>query len=321
MTASGLTTSSLTPPVGGNLRGPSWKPTMTPLELIHLPALMELTHGHADVTIGLIDGPIAMAHPDLAEARIREVPGKLSGTCSQDGVACQHGTFVAGVLVAKRGSRAPAICPGCTLLVRPIFSETTSGNGQIPSATPEELAAAIIECAETGARVINVSAGLGQPSARSERALEEALGHASRRGTIVVAAAGNQATLGSSAITRDPGVVPVVACDLHGRPISQSNLGASIGKRGLSAPGDEITSLGVNGTPLTFGGTSAATPFVTGTIALLWSAFPEARPAEIRLAVTRTEARRRTSIVPPLLDAWAAYNILRGRCQRSVCHG
>src|SRR5215470_14298224 len=180
LTASGPTTSPLTPPVGGYLPWPSWKPPMTPLELTHLPELMALTHGNADVTIGLIDGPVAMTHPDLAEARIREVPGKLTGTCSQEGVACQHGTFVAGVLVAKRGSRAPAICPGCTLLVRPIFSEPTSANGQIPSATPEELAAAIIECAETGARVINVSAGLGQPSARSERALEEALDHASR---------------------------------------------------------------------------------------------------------------------------------------------
>src|SRR5262245_47128269 len=157
---------------------------MTPLELIHLPALMELTHGHADVTIGLIDAPVAMAHPDWAEARIREVPGKLTGTCSQGGGACEHGTFVAGVSVAQRGSRRPGICPGCTLLVRPICAETPSGKGQIPSATPEELAAAIIECGERGARVINVSAGLGQPSARSERALEDALDHASRLGAI-----------------------------------------------------------------------------------------------------------------------------------------
>jgi len=303
------------------LRGQLREPAMTPLELVNLPALMGLTHGNPDVTIGLIDGPVAVTHPDLAGARIREVPGNLARTCTRDGVACQHGTFVAGILAARRGSQAPAICPGCTLLVRPIFSEATSRNGQIPSATPEELAGAILECAETGARVINVSAGLGQPSTKRERALEEAFGQATRRGVIVVAAAGNQATLGSSAITRDPGVVPVVACDLRGRPISQSNLGGSIGKRGLSAPGDEITSLGANGTPLRFGGTSAATPFVTGTIALLWSAFPEARPAEIRLAVTQGEARRRTSVVPPLLDAWAAYHILRARRQWSGCHG
>ena len=47
-----------------------------------------------------------------------------------------HGTYVAGILAARRGSGAPAICPGCTLLVRPIFLETASDNAEMPSATP-----------------------------------------------------------------------------------------------------------------------------------------------------------------------------------------
>ena len=82
-----------------------------------------------------------------------------------------HGTFVAGILCAKRGSAAPAICPACTLLTRPIFSETTSANEPIPSATPEELAAAIIECIDAGARLVNVSAALAQlPSSRKANA-------------------------------------------------------------------------------------------------------------------------------------------------------
>jgi hypothetical protein len=59
-----------------------------------------------------------------------------------------------------------------------------------------------------------------------------------------VAAAGNQGTLGSTAITRHLWVIPVVAYDLQGRPMDQSNLGSSIGRRGLGAPGDRITSLG-----------------------------------------------------------------------------
>lgn len=46
------------------------------------------------------------------------------------------------------------------LIVRPIFPETTSANSQMPSATPEELASAIIECIEAGAHVINLSAAL-----------------------------------------------------------------------------------------------------------------------------------------------------------------
>lgn len=48
---------------------------------------------------------------------------------------------------------------------------------------------------------------------------------------------------------------------------------------------------------------------LTGTIALLWSAFPNASAAEIKLAVTRAIAPRRTTVVSPLLDAWAAYQV------------
>ena len=121
----------------------------------------------------------------------------------------------------------------------------------MPSATPEELATAIIECIDAGARVINLSLALAQPSVKGEQALEQALNQAARRGVIVVAAAGNQGTLGSSAITRHPWVIPVVACDLRGRPMNESNLGSSIGRRGLSAPGDSITSLGSEGQSLT----------------------------------------------------------------------
>lgn len=303
---------------------------MNPLDLVNLTALMELTSGSPEIMVGLIDGPIIMNHPDIANENIREIPGKLSGICAQaSSAACMHGTFVAGILCAKRNSPAPAICPNCTLLVRPIFAETALGNGQnqsepfvkaqgrpvetMPSATPDELAEAIIDCINAGARVINLSAALAQPSTKGERELEQALDYAVRRGAIVVAAAGNQGTVGSSAITRHPWVIPVVACDIVGRPISYSNLGSSIGRWGLSAPGDNITSLGTEGKPLTFSGTSAAAPFVTGAIALVWSEFPNANAARIKLAVTQASLVRRNSVVPPLLDAWGAYQGMKAR--------
>jgi subtilisin family serine protease len=293
---------------------------MNPLDIVNLTALMELTSGKPEIKVGLIDGPVVINHPDLVSENIREIPGTLSGTCAQAAsTACMHGTFVAGILCAKRNSLAPAICPNCTLLVRPIFAEAASGNGQnhsglvetMPNATPDELASAIIDCLDAGARVINLSAALAQPSSRGERKLEEALDYAARRGTIIVAAAGNQGTVGSSAITRHPWVIPVVACDLRGRPISYSNLGSSIGTRGLSAPGDNIPSLGANGKPLTLGGTSVAAPFVTGAVALIWSEFPNASAAQVKLAVTQAYSSRRPMIVPPLLDAWAAYQIMK----------
>jgi subtilisin family serine protease len=284
---------------------------MNHLDLVKLTALMERTSGQPKIVVGLLDGPVAIHHPDLESEHIREIPRSVHGTCTQtNNVASMHGTFVAGILCAKRSADAPAICPNCTLLVRPIFVETPSESGQMPSATPEELAAAIIDGMRAGARVLNLSVALVHPSSTGQRELEEALDYAARRGVITVAAAGNQGAVGSSVITGHPWVIPVVACDHQGRPISYSNLGSSIGRRGLGAPGDDVTSLGADGKPLTFGGTSVAAPFVTGAIALLWSEFPSATAAEVKYAVTQASAQRRTSVVPPLLNAWAAYKRL-----------
>jgi len=284
---------------------------MDTLDLVRLRALMDRTSGRPEVTIGLIDGPVFAQHPALAGEHLREIPGSYGAACSQvNSTACQHGTFVAGILSARRNSPAPAICPNCTLLVRPIFGDVASEREQVPSATPRELAAAIIECIDAGARVINLSLALAQPSTRGEQSLEGALNQAVKRGVIVAAAAGDQGTLGSSAITRPPWVIPVVACDGRGRPMNASNLSGSIGRRGVRAPGDAITSLGAEGQSLTLGGTSVAVPFVTGAMALLWSEFSSATAAHIKLALTQTSTPQRTSVVPPLLDVAAAYQIL-----------
>ena len=284
---------------------------MGPLDLVNLTPLMARTSGRAEIKIALIDGPVALDRSDLAVHNIHQVPGKQSGACSTaSSLACMHGTFVAGMLLAKRGSAAPAICPGCTLLVRPIFAESSSANGDMPSAKPEELATAIVETIAAGARVINLSAAVSQPSANGERELEEALNHAARRNVIVVVAAGNQGSVGSSVLTRHPWSIPVAACDLQARMMAASNLGSSIGRHGLTAPGENITSLATNGKPQTFGGTSAAVPFVVGTIALLWSEFSTASAAQIKLAVTQAGAERRKAIAPPLLNAWSAFEAM-----------
>lgn len=281
----------------------------SPTHLVRLDLLMDRSRGNSNVVVGLIDGPVAMDHPDLAGSNI-SVAGRGIASCSlSSSIACQHGTFVAGMLVAQQGSQAPAICPDCTLLLRPIFPESNAGNGQMPGATPQELAAAIRDVVVAGARVINLSAALLHSTSQGIKELEQALDLAAARGVITVAAAGNQGTVGSSIITRHPWVIPVVECDRHGTPTMESNLGRSIGRRGLAAPGENITSLGTDGKPKTFHGTSAAAPFVTGAIALLWSEFPRASATRVRLAVTPSAVSRR-SITPPLLDAWAAYQFM-----------
>src|SRR6266496_99134 len=99
---------------------------LIPLELVRLTALMERTSGSPEVKIGLIDGHVIARHADLASAHLSEIPGHNGATCTQtNSTACLHGTFIAGILSAKRNSSAPAICPNCTLLIRPIFAEST----------------------------------------------------------------------------------------------------------------------------------------------------------------------------------------------------
>lgn len=297
---------------------------MDPLALVDLIPLMARTEGRSDVTIGFIDGPAALDHPDLAHENLREIPGRRERGCAHtESVACLHGTFGAGILSARRGSAAPAIAPGCTLLIRPVFRETS----EIPGTSPAELAAALLDCIDAKARIINLSLAVAsflpdgrRPSNASIGGwpLTEALDYAARKGVIVVAAAGNHGIVGSSPITRHPWVIPVVASDLQGRPIAQTNLGASLGRNGLSAPGEGVRSLWAGGGTMILGGTSVAAPFVTGTVALLWSLFPDATAEEIRRAVTRPSLSRRGSIVPPLLDAEGAYQTMtRAYSQRA----
>jgi subtilisin family serine protease len=282
------------------------------LALVNLLPLMERTSGRPEIVVGVVDGPVAMGLSALAAENIQQADGP--GDCSPPGgFACRHGTFVAGILSARRSSSPAGICPGCTLLVRPIFLESSGGEGELlPQATLEELAVALRESVEAGVHVVNLSAavvGHFRSFRSGERPLTEALDKAMQRGTLVVAAAGNQGDIGGSLITEHPWVIPVAAYGLRGQPLDVSNLGASIGRRGLGAPGERVTGFSPGGQQVYGAGTSAATPFVTGAIALLWSAFPTAAASVVRSAVTQSRPRRRT-IVPPLLDAWKAYQLL-----------
>src|SRR4051812_29592561 len=116
-----------------------------PLALVKLTSLTERSRGRPEVSVGVIDGPVFMQHPDLNHERLRDVSGRHGRTCAgAKGAACMHGTFVTGILAAKRSSAAPAICPDCTILIRPIFTDSHLDIGSVPSATEEDLATAML---------------------------------------------------------------------------------------------------------------------------------------------------------------------------------
>jgi subtilisin family serine protease len=282
---------------------------MDPLEMAGLLPLMALTRGRSDIVIALVDGPVAPNHSGLVTENLRVLGTTPRHAPDSVSEACRHGTFVAGILAAKRGAQAPSIAPDCTLLVRPLFCNTHAGE-LLPSATPIELAEAIVDSVDAGARVINLSVAISSGSILAQRELNDALSYACRSSALVIAAAGNAANLSGSVITQHPWVIPVVAYDRNGWPLAESTLGLQVGSRGLGAPGEGIASLSPHGETAIASGTSAAAPYVSGAAALLWSAIAGATAADIKHSLISSPAVRPRSVAPPLVNAYRAYQQL-----------
>lgn len=223
------------------------------------------------VVVAVIDSGIDPNHPELA-ARI--VPGGWNFLAENDDVrdrregvdsngdgvidgAFGHGTLVAGMIAR--------VAPDAGILPLKVMDS----DGLTSTFTMVE---AIYYALDAGAPVLNISMGTTQQTF----VLEEAVLEARHRGVCVVASAGNEATsspvrypAGHSAL----GVLAVAATDNHDRKADFSNYGPFIS---ISAPGEGVTSTVPGGLYGRSDGTSLSAPMVSGTVALLRSARPDA---------------------------------------------
>ena len=288
--------------------------TQNPLIQTQLLSLMEISNGRPHVTIGIIDGPVDLTHPAFSKSNIRTTRTHQYNVCKNAGsTACMHGTFVTGILCAKRGLSAPAICPGCQIILHPIFKEENKCSAtncrSFPVATPKELANAIIETVDAGAKIINLSLGLSSSSLAVYQSIQNAYDYALMKNVVIVVAAGNQTDIGSISLINHQWPIPVTLCDENGHVTPLSPFGPSIGNRGIMAPGENIISTYPRERYGYMSGTSFAVPFVTGTLALLLSIFPKATSAQL-IYVMRLCFSRRHAIIPKLLNAKVAYDTL-----------
>jgi subtilisin family serine protease len=284
---------------------------MDAVSRLRLTSLMAKSTGRG-ISIGVIDGPVDLNHEAFTGSKIRTTKNSEVAACrNADNIACIHGTFVTGILTGRRETQAPALCPDCEIILRPIFpEEANEQHFKLPSTSPEELAQAIVECIKAGADIINLSLGLSTTSLMKFPQLEEAYAYAIQKGIPIVVAAGNQGQMGYFSILNNPWIIPVVACDPEGRPEPYSNISPSIAKYGLMAPGINVTSASAGGGFRQLSGTSFATPFVTGTMALLWSLFKDASAHELVLSLRNVTSSRSNKIFPPLCDAQKSESIL-----------
>jgi hypothetical protein len=250
-------------------------------------------YGWPTITVAVIDGP----YDAIGLSRILERP-PLSlgdGLCTRSiGSACAHGTFIIGLLGARRDVSPPGLCPGCKLLHIPLFNDSEAGGPDI-----SELALAIENAADANAQLINLSLALLGDCDRHE-GLRAALDEAAAAGAVVLAAAGNQASGASNDLLSHPATIPVVAVDNNGQLLPSSNTSAEIARRGVSAVGSDVPGYAPGGIPTRMSGTSAATAVATGTLARVWGARPDITSADIRAAVRDLTPRH--ELVPPILD-------------------
>lgn len=196
-----------------------------------------------------------------------------------------HGTHVAGTIGAVGGNGIGIT--GISQRVR-IMALKALG-GPCGSGSTAGIIASIQYALLNGADVINLSLGGGSRS----QILEETLRIATRRGIIVVAAAGNEGKDNDQqpsypASYELDGIIAVAASDPGDALTSFSNFG--VRSVHLAAPGINILSTvpggndprGAQSAYANLAGTSMATPVVAGAVALMLSQYPDLSPREVR---------------------------------------
>src|SRR5262249_31664075 len=155
-----------------------------------------------------------------------------------------------GAIVAK--ARLTGVAPAARLMAVRAFSSESAAEG-----TTVSILRGIDWAVANGARIINMSfAGPRDPE------IETSLAAASRKGIVLIAAAGNAGPTAAPLFPgSDPNVIAVTATDENDRLFARSNRGRHIA---LAAPGVDIVVPAAGGLHQLSTGTSVAAAQVSG---------------------------------------------------------
>lgn len=178
----------------------------------------------------------------------------ISGQSIADGNG--HGTHCVGTALGRAGI---GVAPGASLIVGKVLSNQGSGGS-------DGIAAGIRWAHEQGADIVSMSLGGGG----SYRPTNDAIDAAFEDGCIVNAAAGNAGYNGANTIgwpALHPGCICCAAYQSNGNIANFSSGGRQID---WACPGQDIISFSTNGSGYrSMSGTSMATPFGSGVLALI----------------------------------------------------
>jgi len=223
------------------------------------------------VNIAIIDtgaGP----HSDLLIAGGTNVINGSSTTSYADDNG--HGTHVAGIIAAKGlNGGVEGVAPEASIYA--VKALNSSGSGYT-----SDIISGIDWAINNKMNIVSMSLGSNQ----SDASLQSAVDTAYNYGLLIVAAAGNDGnTSGTGTNTEFPAnyssVIAVGAVDSNNNRAYFSSTGSKVE---VAAPGVNVESTYLNNSYESMSGTSMATPFVAGDLALLKQEYPNDTNIQLR---------------------------------------
>jgi len=224
------------------------------------------------IDTGIDDGNLSL-HQKLAEF------ADVTGTGWTPDV---HGSLVAGIIGADsgNGSGPQGVAPGAKLIgVKSCVAQSSrTAEATCWSST---LTRGMDAAVQRNVRIINMSVG-----GPDDRLLARTVDAAMKRGIVIVSAAGNDGPSGKPSYPAAfRGVIAVTAVDASANLYSRATRGVYVS---LAAPGVDIVSTGPGGKSQAFSGTSAATAFVSGAVALLLQQQSNLSPPDLQNLLEQT---------------------------------
>ncbi len=266
------------------------------LEAIQAASAWDITHGSPAIPLAIVDTGTQLNHPDLA-SNIWHNEVELSGITGVDdddngfvddfygwdflegdgypdpAPTATHGTHTAGIASAATNNGLGMAGVGWSCKIMPV----RTGDAETITYGIEGINYAAL----TGARVISCSWG-GSSSSQYE---QDVINDATSRGSLVVAAAGNQNSSSPHYPAACDNVTAVAATTQGDLRYSYSNYGDWVD---CCAPGVEILSSVIGGGYDSFSGTSMSCPHVAGLAGLIAAQHSDWPPQQLAAQILST---------------------------------
>ncbi len=247
-------------------------------EQIFLEEAQLFTKGNPQVKIAVLDTGVDYTHPEFNHAMLPGMDfvdiingsdrfiGDFLGEDTEPLDEVGHGSHVTGIISARGNKMPMGVVPECKIIPVRVLGAMNSEGRLVGAGLIDNISAGIKWAVDNGATIINMSLGVKHSGGGLPH--KEVIHYALSKGVTVVAASGNDGTTDKYYPGALANVIAVGAVDYSDNITGFSTYGRHIS---LVAPGFQIYSAGLHHGYSFASGTSQASPFVAGGIALLKS--------------------------------------------------